>query len=209
MADANTFFDNLITPVYPSVNRNGLWGTRAMKGIIFTELFDLVEQAFGYEISERLLDECDLPSGGVYTSVGTYDHTEILELVGHLSKLTDIPAPQLLITYGKYIFSKLHAQLDTMGLTFDNSFSLFSALDDIIHPEVLKLYPDAELPTFSAQRLNDDQLKLVYRSCRPFAHMAEGLILGCGDHYGEGLTVDLSHLNDNNDPRTDITITRQ
>ena len=55
-----------------------------MKGIIFTEFFDLVEKTFGFDVAERLLDECDLPSGGAYTAVGTYDHSEILTLVGSL-----------------------------------------------------------------------------------------------------------------------------
>lgn len=180
-----------------------------MKGIIFTEFFDLVEQTFGFEVADKIIDECELPSGGVYTSVGTYDHTEILALVGTLSKITEIPAPQLLITYGRFIYPKLHAQLKGMGLEFRHSFELFSALDDIIHPEVLKLYPDAELPNFEASVLNDHQLLLKYSSCRPFAHMAEGLIYGAADWYGENLAVTLTHRNTDNNFCTDITITRQ
>lgn len=180
-----------------------------MKGIIFTEFFDLVEQAFGFEVAEKIIDECDLPSGGVYTAVGTYDHTEILALVGMLSKITETPAPQLLVTYGRFIYPKLHAQLKGMGLEFDSSFALFSSLDDIIHPEVLKLYPDAELPNFHATPLNDHQLLLKYSSCRPFAHMAEGLILGAAEHFNEDLTVALEHHNTDNNFYTDIVITRQ
>lgn len=180
-----------------------------MKGIIFTEFFDLVEQAFGFETAEKIIDECELPSGGVYTAVGTYDHTEILALVGMLSKITEVPAPQLLVTYGRFIYPKLHAQLKGMGLEFGSSFELFSSLDDIIHPEVLKLYPDAELPNFNATRLNDNQLLLKYSSCRPFAHMAEGLILGAAEHFGENLSVTLEHHNTDDNFCTDITISRQ
>lgn len=180
-----------------------------MKGIIFTEFFDLVEQAFGFEVAEKIIDECDLPSGGVYTAVGTYDHTEILALVGMLSKVTEIPAPELLVTYGRFIYPKLHAQLKGMGLEFGGSFELFSSLDNIIHPEVLKLYPDAELPNFNATKLNDHQLLLKYSSCRPFAHMAEGLILGAAEHFDENLSVTLEHRNTDDNFYTDITITRQ
>lgn len=180
-----------------------------MKGIIFTEFFDLVEQAFGFEVAEKIIDECDLPSGGVYTAVGTYDHTEILALVGMLSKITETPAPQLLTTYGRFIYPKLHAQLKGMRLEFGSSFELFSSLDDIIHPEVLKLYPDAELPNFDARRLSESQLLLKYSSCRPFAYMAEGLILGASDYYHENLSVTLEHHNTDDTFYTDITITRQ
>lgn len=180
-----------------------------MKGIIFTEFFDLVEQTFGFEVAERLLDECNLPSGGAYTAVGTYDHSEILTLVGRLSNITGLHAGQLLGTYGEFLYPKLHGQLENMGLSFEDCFSLFSALDTIIHPEVLKLYPDAELPRFSAQRVSDAQLELEYRSCRPFAHMAEGLIYGCAAFFDEAVSVSLKHNNRDGDYTTDIVITRQ
>ena len=62
-----------------------------MKGIIFTEFIELVETTFGYSIAAALLDGCDLPSGGAYTAVGTYDHQEVLTLVGQLQKLTGTP----------------------------------------------------------------------------------------------------------------------
>ncbi|EGG29697.1 Guanylate cyclase-related protein [Aequoribacter fuscus] len=179
-----------------------------MKGIIFTEFFDLVEEAFGFEIAAQLIDQCDLPSGGAYTAVGTYDHTEILALVGMLSKLTAVPAPALMVSYGKFLYPKLHAQLDSMGLNFGSSFELFKALHEVIHPEVLKLYPDAELPEFEATPLSDNQLLLKYRSCRPLAHVAEGLIYGAGDLYQENLSVQLEHKNATDDFHTDITITR-
>lgn len=179
-----------------------------MKGIIFTEFFDLVEEAFGFEIAAQLIDQCDLPSGGAYTAVGTYDHTEILALVGMLSKLTAVPAPALLVSYGKFLYPKLHAQLGSMGLNFGSSFELFKALHEVIHPEVLKLYPDAELPEFEATPLSDNQLLLKYRSCRPLAHVAEGLIYGAGDLYRENLSVQLEHKNATDDFHTDITITR-
>jgi hypothetical protein len=180
-----------------------------MKGIIFTEFFDLVEHAFGFEVAERLLDECDLPSGGAYTAVGTYDHVEILTLVGHLSKVTGMSASQLLGTYGEFMYPKLHAQLETMGLVFDNCFALVSALDDIIHPEVLKLYPDAELPRFIATRIDENNLTLEYSSCRPFAHMAEGLLHGCAAFFAETISVSLDHKNSDGHYTTDIHITRQ
>ena len=126
-----------------------------------------------------------------------------------LSKITETPAPQLLVTYGRFIYPKLHAQLKGMGLEFGGSFELFSSLDNIIHPEVLKLYPDAELPNFNATKLNDHQLLLKYSSCRPFAHMAEGLTLGAAEHFDENLSVTLEHHNTDDNFYTDITITRQ
>jgi len=43
-----------------------------MKGIVFAEFLDLVEDKFSIEMAERIIDECDLPSKGAYTTIGTY-----------------------------------------------------------------------------------------------------------------------------------------
>ena len=52
-----------------------------MKGIVFTEFLEMVEDRFSLDMVDDLIDDCDLPSGGVYTAVGTYSHEEIVALV--------------------------------------------------------------------------------------------------------------------------------
>jgi len=71
-----------------------------MKGVIFTEFIELVESTYGESMVDAILESADLPSGGVYTSVGTYDHREIVSLVGELSTKTGTPVPDLLKIYG-------------------------------------------------------------------------------------------------------------
>ena len=53
-----------------------------------------------------------------------------------------------------------------------------------------KLYPDAELPTFEVKRPSADELQMLYKSKRPFADLALGLIRGCADHYGERVEIE-------------------
>ena len=36
-----------------------------VKGLVFTEFIDMVDDRFSLETSERLIETCDLPSGGV------------------------------------------------------------------------------------------------------------------------------------------------
>ena len=52
-----------------------------MKGIVFSEFMDLVEEKFGWETIDELIESTNLPSGGSYTAVGTYPHSEIVSLV--------------------------------------------------------------------------------------------------------------------------------
>ncbi len=51
-----------------------------MKSIVFSEFLDMVDEKFSIEMSERLVDEVKPPSGGAYTTVGTYDAQEIVDL---------------------------------------------------------------------------------------------------------------------------------
>jgi len=48
-----------------------------MKGSVFTEFMDMIDQTFSVEVCENLIDISNLPSQGIYTSVGTYDFSEI------------------------------------------------------------------------------------------------------------------------------------
>jgi hypothetical protein len=76
---------------------------------------------------------------------------------------------------------------------FSSSFELVAAVDSIIHVEVLKLYPDAELPEFCVIKQNEKDMQVTYTSCRPFAYLARGLILGCADYYIENIAVDIEN----------------
>lgn len=60
-----------------------------MKGIIFTEFMELVESKFGLEVLDQVLELSD--DEGVYTSVGSYDHRDLVKLIVNLSKVSDIP----------------------------------------------------------------------------------------------------------------------
>ena len=44
-----------------------------MKGIIFVKLNQFVDELWGEEFWDALLQEATLPSEGIYTSVATYD----------------------------------------------------------------------------------------------------------------------------------------
>ena len=164
-----------------------------MKGIVFTNFFEMVEEKLGFELVDQLIEGTELATGGAYTTIGTYDHKELLALVGNLHKLTDIPVNDLLVSYGQYLFPKLILIDPDMIAPFGSSFDLVTAVDSIIHVEVKKLYPDAELPEFRVVKHNKDELQVTYTSCRPFAYLANGLILGCAEHYNENIVVDIEN----------------
>lgn len=75
-----------------------------MKGIIFTEFLDLVEEKFGLAMVDKIIQQSKLASKGIYTSIGTYSFSEMLQLLQHLSANTKISIDDLLLVYGEHLF---------------------------------------------------------------------------------------------------------
>ena len=160
-----------------------------MKGIVFVEFIEMVEKRFSIEMSDRLIEMSDLPSSGVYTSVGTYDPKEMVTLVGNLSTLTGIPVSDLLKDFGRYLFKRFVENFPDFFKGITSSFDFLSQVESYVHLEVRKLYEDAELPTFECTSLKTGQFQMKYQSKRNLPDLAEGLILECIDYYGEQLSV--------------------
>jgi Haem-NO-binding len=165
-----------------------------MKGIIFTEFLDMVEQRFSPQVVEQMVTAAQLPSGGAYTSVGKYDHGEIWSLVCELSKVCDTSVPELFKAYGEYLFARLATGYPQLIAGMGCAFDVLVALDGVIHGEVRRLYPDAELPRFDVVERSADRMVLVYSSKRHFADLAEGLIRGCLAHFHENAAISREQL---------------
>ncbi len=159
-----------------------------MKGVVFSEFLEMVEDVFSADMVDDIIDACELSSGGAYTSLGTYDHDEMVQLVVQLSEQTGTPIPELLKSFGKHLFTRFVAGYPHFFKADDTTFKFLSRLEDTIHVEVKKLYPDAELPSFVYEK-SPGQLVMTYTSSRPFADLAEGLIRGCMAHFQEEIEL--------------------
>ncbi len=160
-----------------------------MKGIVFTEYLDYVEEQFGLEVTDNMVEKSSLPNSGAYTAVGTYDHGEMVELLQQLSLLTGNSIHDLLRGFGESLFHTLAEKYPELVSQASTAFDLLERIDGYIHIEVKKLYPDAELPKFTYEYVSTDQLLLVYESDRGLADLAEGLLRGCFARFGEQISV--------------------
>lgn len=160
-----------------------------MKGIVFTEFIELVEEKFSITTCEQLLETSALPSGGVYTSVGTYDAAEMVALVTNLSQMTGIAVADLLQEFGRHLFRQFVEKFPGFFENITSSIDFLSRVDGYVHVEVRKLYPDAELPTFACERSDAGEFLMTYHSKRDLPDLAEGLIRGCIAHFGDQIDV--------------------
>ncbi len=160
-----------------------------MKGVVFTEFQELVENQFGMEMYDRLVQQCELTTEGAYTSVGTYDHSELLQMVVKLAEATELPVGTLVHAFGKHLFKKFTAGSPHLVKHIKNSVDLLGNVEGFIHVEVRKLYPDAELPKFEFEQINETKWELTYKSKRPFADLAHGLIEAAVEHFDDPIEI--------------------
>ncbi|MGL6315132.1 heme NO-binding domain-containing protein [Vibrio sp. WXL103] len=167
-----------------------------MKGIIFTEFLELVEREFGLEVVDQILDLSE--DEGIYTAVGSYDHRLLVKLIVNLSKTTEIPAERLQEVFGETVFINLLATLPDKAALQDCShcFEFVRHVEEYIHVEVKKLYPDAQPPTFEFISESETELVFDYKSARCMAHVCLGLLKGCANHFEQQIDVAMRSQNE-------------
>ena len=166
-----------------------------MKGIVFTEFIDMVEQEYGLEIADHLISSTALPSGGAYTAVGTYSHDEMLQLLGALSEKTETGTSVLLKAFGRYLFDTFLKSYPAFFERDGTAFDFLESIENHIHVEVRKLYHDAQLPKFTTKKIEASGLEMIYSSERKMSDFAEGLIERTMEHYQTPYTLHKVNLN--------------
>jgi len=159
-----------------------------MKGIVFTEFMEMVEEKFSPEVLDAVIDDSGVPNGGAYTAVGTYDHREMVSLVTALSSHSGIAVPDLLRSFGHHLaatFARSHPSF----FRTDGLFTFLESVEHHVHVEVRKLYPDAELPAFETRRVPPATLEVTYRSSRSMGDLAFGLIEAAALHFQEPVDI--------------------
>ena len=157
-----------------------------MKGVIFNVVEETVRAEHGEDAWDALLESAGLR--GAYTSLGTYPDQDMAALLTAACEALDISREDLLRHLGRRL-GRLAARNPHLMAEFSDSRSLLLGLNSVIHPEVRKVYPGAEVPVFRVVSGEAAFVSLSYRSNRGLCYFAEGLALGVGDHFGEALTV--------------------
>jgi len=159
-----------------------------MKGVVFNLLEEAITAEYGEDTWDALLAAAGLH--GAYTSLGNYPDAELMALVNVASGKLNVPPSDVVRWFGRKALPMLAARYPKFFTPHTTSRTFVLTLNDIIHPEVRKLYPQASVPDFEFDATEPRALKLVYRSRKKLCHFAEGLIEGTADHYHE--TVQLS-----------------
>jgi hypothetical protein len=157
-----------------------------MKGVVFNLLEQLVARDHGEDTWDSLLDASGLD--GVYPSLGSYPDEEFRTLVIAAADTLGTSQDDVIVWLGRSAIPLFADRYPQLFEPHDSTRSFVLTLNDIIHPEVRKLYPGADVPEFDFDA-REGTLLMGYRSPRKLCSLAEGLLLGAGDHFGERLTI--------------------
>ena len=162
-----------------------------MKGIVFNLLEDVVTAHLGDEAWDETLDSANV--NGSYTSLGSYDDEEFVALLGAIAKRTGQPAGDTLRWFGQKSMPFLAQRYTEFFSTHNSLRSFLLSLNDVIHAEVRKLYPGAEVPVFEFETPSGEaghgSLIIHYNSKRRLCLLAEGFIAGAADCFAEAVAV--------------------
>jgi len=165
-----------------------------MKGLVFTELLEYVEDNFGFDMADKIIEQSKLANNGSFTQAGNYAFEDLLKLVAALSNELNIEIPKLLEIFGEHMFTRLISLNPQLKDNFESSLDLISQVDNIIHPEVEKLYPGADLPKFNLINRTENKVIIDYISSKNLESFAIGLMKGSAKSFNEEIIISQEKL---------------
>ncbi|WP_270728202.1 heme NO-binding domain-containing protein [Shimia sp. Alg240-R146] len=177
-----------------------------MKGVVFVELIRMAESVMGEEAVDDILDKVNLESDGAFSSVGNYPCSELMTLVGAFGAHLNAPVEALQVQFGEWMFERFVEGYPAFFVGKHDGFDMLDSIENEVHVEVRKLYPEVELPTFATERPAEQQLKMVYSSERPLQHFCRGMVEACMTHFGHDFTVDMQEASENGRFRAEFLV---
>lgn len=160
-----------------------------MKGIVFNLLEDVVSEHHGPETWEALVDAAGV--SGAYTSLGAYPDSDMEALVAAACAALSLNRNAVLRWFGVNAMPLLAERYPTLFEGHTSARTFVDGVNDVIHAEVRKLYPDALCPHFKLSDAGANELVMAYHSARRMCALAEGFVEGAAIYFND--TVQFTH----------------
>ena len=166
-----------------------------MHGMIHTGLRKFVLETHGEAAWEAVLEEAGLP-GKQYLGLENYSDEETVSIVMAASKLTETPAEEILVAFGKFIAPNLmrmySALIDPAWKTFDFLLNIESTM----HAAVRTRAPGSNPPVLQFKKIGDNKLQLLYDSPRRMTPVAIGIMQGVAEYFDEKVEIQIASAED-------------
>jgi hypothetical protein len=175
-----------------------------MKGVVFNLMEEVIVRQHGEDLWDELLDSAKV--SGAYTSLGSYADDELFKLVTAASERLELSADVVLRWFGQQAMPVLASRYPSYFSAHTSTRQFLLSLNQVIHPEVRKIYPGADVPDFDFEDAVDGALLMSYRSSRKLCALAQGFTEGAAQHYGESLQFEHLQCMHRGDPSCQFRI---
>lgn len=158
-----------------------------MKGIILNLVEDVVRHEHGEVYWDEVVDASGLAAS--YTSLGTYPDHEVETLARAVAEREGATPAEVIRHVGHQGMAILAERYPGFFAPHTELRTFLLSLNAVVHPEVRRLYPGAVIPEVEHSAPEPGVIELGYTSARGRCDLAEGLVLGAADHYGERVVV--------------------
>ena len=164
-----------------------------MLGLVFTELTLFIERHHSEDAVDRVLEAAAFEHDGAWTAVGNYPHEEALGLIVTAAEVLGVDPGEMVVQFGRELFGRFKELYPAFFGDVSTALDFLERVEDHIHQEVGKLYPEAQTPRIATVREalpTGEAMAVEYTSHRPMALLAHGLIEGCIAEFGADLVVE-------------------
>lgn len=159
-----------------------------MLGFFFIELKQYITSKKNDAAWNAVLDKAGL-SGKTYLNGLDYPDKEMVKLVVSEASMAGTPVGHVLREFGRFLggdlFTAYRPLIDTSWKTLD----FLEHVEETIHKVVRARNRKAEPPRLVVNRITEREVMIDYRSKRKFCQLAQGIVLGVADHYGEKIEL--------------------
>jgi hypothetical protein len=142
--------------------------------VVTTELVRFAEEDLGVTTAQAI--------------VGRHPGADLRALATALAAPARLEPAELLQRFGRNLFPRFAAVYPAF-VAADSAFELMRELGPRIHAGLQELYPEAAFPHLECTDGPQGELVVTYRSERGLADLAEGLLAGCVEYFGEDVHV--------------------
>jgi len=153
--------------------------------MVFTEFLDFAAQAY----PEAGRPTVSAALGGELSPIASYPESGLRDLVSQVAESTGCGEAEVLRRFGTYLFHRFAAIYPVFFLGPRDSLIFLSKVHEQAHGDLRRFHPEAEVPELVCEWVAPRELVLEYRSPRSLADLAEGLILGCIDFFGDDVRL--------------------
>lgn len=167
-----------------------------MKGAISKCLLELIDEKFGEETSQKIIDASKAQSNSrkFRSTLSDVPDTDFFQLLETAIQVTGLSAEQAADAFGEYwCCTYIDKYYPFIAKKFENARDMLLGMDKV-HQQVTATMENARPPRFDFHWRNETDLEVTYKSGRNMIDIYVGLARGVGKRFGE--TLEVSKEND-------------